>query len=66
MILFTLLFFWGAPVFQGAYYGLFFKFYFSLSLWPFSRVDSFMMVQVKYRVFGFLQVLMIKIKGMQG
>ena len=62
MILFTLRLFWGAPEFQGAYHGLFFKFRFSLSL-AFSIVDSFMLVQVKHRVFGFSQVFITKIKG---
>ena len=35
VILFTLRLLWGAPEFQGAYHRLFFKFCFSLSLWPF-------------------------------
>ena len=37
-----------------------------LSLWPFSIVDSLLLVQVKHRVFGFLQIFITKIKVCKG
>ena len=63
MILFTFVF--GVlPSFKERITGFLFSFLlFSLSLWPFSRVDSLLLVQVKHRVFGLLQVFITKIKG---
>ena len=62
MILFTFVF--GVlPSFKERITGFFLAFYFPLSL-TFSRVDSLLLVQVKHRVFGFLQVFITKIKGM--
>ena len=60
MILFTFVF--GVlPSFKERIRSFLFSFCFSLSL-AFSIVDSLLLVQVKHRVFGFLQVFITKIK----